>query len=193
MEQAYIEETFKDISIFGRTAYAILCFEEYVLAAYPDTDFTPVCRLMWHMLDEDGSFDDKAFFYSHIRPKCLYAYDSYDAYRKNDASGHVFGRLSPEQFELFRNIIPPSDSDLSTLMDNIFAILTDYLYGAVPYPAADNFPCLGACMDILNRLQLPLPAVSRMKQYRYGEGPHGDAWGNHIPYPGRSKILRTYK
>ncbi len=193
MDEAYVRETFQDISIYGRTAYAILCFEEYVLKFYPAKDFSPVSELMWGILDDArGSVDDKAFFYNSIVPECLFEFDTYEASRADNDAGEACPSpyLSREAYDMFRKLLDPEDSKLNTLMDDIFHIITQYLYSGVRYPAAEIFPYLGECMDILNELQLPLPDIAQVKEYRCGEGPRRDAWGESIPFPGKSKILR---
>ena len=44
-------KNFVDISIRGRIAYVILCFENYVKVKYPDVDMLPILKMMWAVVD----------------------------------------------------------------------------------------------------------------------------------------------
>ena len=44
---------FDNISIRGRVAYIILCFEKYVTKMYPGTDWARVDDMMWKICDDN--------------------------------------------------------------------------------------------------------------------------------------------
>ena len=49
---------FYPISIRGRIAYVIFCFENYVKVKYLDVDMQPVLRLMWSVVDSSDYIDN---------------------------------------------------------------------------------------------------------------------------------------
>ena len=49
---------FYPISIRGRIAYVIFCFENYTKVKYHDVDIQPVLRLMWSVVDSSDYIDN---------------------------------------------------------------------------------------------------------------------------------------
>ncbi len=43
---------YDNLSIRGRVAYAIMCFERYAIHKYPDTDMSSVSEMMWKIIDK---------------------------------------------------------------------------------------------------------------------------------------------
>ena len=101
-------KNFDNISIRGRVAYIILCFERYVIAKYPDADWTRVDDMMWKICDESDYIDNSAYKYMEIIPEYLYEFSDYDS--------ADFEYLSKEDYEYYISVIPMDDEKLNTIM-----------------------------------------------------------------------------
>ncbi len=111
---------FYDISIRGRIAYVILCFENYVKVKYPDIDMHPVLKMMWSVVDSSDYIDNSAYRYLEIVPECLFEKDYY--------STDVFEKLTEDEYNKFTKILNGDDSDLNTIMMSVYDIAMEYAY-----------------------------------------------------------------
>lgn len=145
------------LSIRGRIAYVIMCFEKYVLAKYPRRNWAPVCDMMWRICDSSDYIDNSAYRYMEIIPEYLYEFDNFQ-----DAE---FDYLTPEEYKIFTTIIPSDDPDVETIMHSIYSIAMEYAYTSIPPTAPDTIPYILKAEDCLKKSGLPLPDVSVLTQY----------------------------
>ncbi len=72
-----MDSRLKKLSIRGRDAYIIMCFERYVLKHYPDRDWSRVDDMMWKICDDSDFIDSSTYKYSDIIPEFLHSCASY--------------------------------------------------------------------------------------------------------------------
>ena len=113
-------KNFVDISIRGRIAYVILCFENYVKVKYPDVDMMPVLKMMWAVVDSSDYIDNSAYRYLEIVPECLFEKDYY--------ASDVFETLTEDEYNKFIKLLSSDDSDLNTIMMSVYDIAMEYAY-----------------------------------------------------------------
>ena len=155
-----------NISIRGRIAYLIMCFERYVVIKYPERDWTAVDDMMWKICDASDSIDNSAYRYMEIIPEYLYEFGSFE---ESD-----FDYLSNEEYEIFKAIIPKDDSDLNTIMHGIYSVAMEYAYTGIPKGAPDTIPYIQETEHIMVKNHIELPCVSNIKHLTDEQ----DWWGD---------------
>ena len=173
-----MDQRINKISIRGRVAYLILCFEQYVTVQYPDRDWKSVDDMMWKICDDSDFIDNSAYRYMEIIPEYLYEFDTYEELD--------FDYLSEADYEMYKSIIPKDDPDLNTIMHSIYSVAMEYAYTAIPKGAPDVIPYIQAAESALKTKHIVLPSVSALE----GFVDEQDWWGD--PFDGRylSKIMK---
>ena len=160
---------FDNISIRGRVAYIILCFERYVIAKYPDADWTRVDDMMWKICDESDYIDNSAYKYMEIIPEYLYEFSDYES--------ADFEYLSKEDYEYYISVIPKDDEKLNTIMHAVYSVTMEYAYSALIKYAPDTREYIDAVLDVMNKAELKLPDIRIVEQYVFDQyGGWGDTF-----------------
>ena len=167
-----------NISIRGRVAFGIMCFERYVKARHANRDFTPVCRLMWDIVSDRNYIDASAERYMEVIPEYLYEFDSYEE------AGFEF--LSRGEFEAMRALVPPDDPDLECIMHRIYDIAMEHAYTAVDAPARASIDRVFEIAEVLEGNGVALPDVGAVKDFSFEES---GGWGSPISHEGLSIVL----
>ena len=158
---------FVDISIRGRIAYVILCFENYVKVKYPDVDMQPVLRLMWSVVDSSDYIDNSAYKYLEIVPECLFEKDHY--------STDVFEELTEDEYNRFTKILNSDDPDLNSIMMSVYDIAMEYAYTNITNHGNETYEYLDKVIAILNNNSIPLPDIDKVSMSRFSES---EGWGH---------------
>ena len=168
-------EDFSDVSVLGKTAYAILCFEEYIKVKYPDTIMIPVLELMWKIPCQP--LDNYTYKYVEILPECLFEFDSYN---------NEFEEISEEEFNMFRKILNNTDKDLNELMKSIYDIVSSYEGTRITDNGKEASYYLEKAVKVLEKNDIPLPDIKKVLPYTSDKH---DGWGENIYPKGISTML----
>ena len=150
-------EDIGNFTLLARTAFAIMCFEKYVLSVYSHVDFKPVAEMMWHIVDGSDYLDEAAYKYAEIIPDSLFEYDSFETLD--------YEYMTKEQYVLFSNILNPQDHDLNRLMEAIYDIAMSYCYTMVTPGAPATIPYLQEVIGVLEKHKLDLPDLSLLSNH----------------------------
>lgn len=170
-------EVFSDVSVMGKTAYAILCFEEYIKAKYPDADMMPVLELAWKQTY--NYIDQYAYKFVEIIPECLFEFNSYNS---------EFEEISEEEFHMFRKILNNTDEDLNKLMLQISNTLRAYEGTRINDNGIQSSYHLQKVISILEKNNIPLPDTKKVLPYTSDKC---DGWGEKVYPEGISTMLFT--
>ena len=155
-------EDIGNFTLLARTAFAIMCFEKYVISVYPHIDYRPVAEMMWHIVDGSDYLDEAAYKYAEIIPDSLFEYDSFESLD--------YQYMTKEQYVLFSNILNPQDRDLNRLMEAIYNIAMSYCYTSVSPGAPDTIPYLHEAIDVLEKHNIDLPDISLLSNHSISSG-----------------------
>lgn len=173
-----LKKDFNDISIRGRVAFGIMCFERYVKDKYHDADFSPVCHLMWGIVSDKDFIDASAERYMEIIPEYLYEFDDYDEAE--------FDYLSTEEFNAMRKLIPNDDQSLEIIMHRIYDTAMEHAYSAIKAPAKASIDYVFEIAETLGMEGVTPPDIESVKRFSFAES---GGWGAPISYEGLSIIL----
>lgn len=162
------------LSIRGRVAYAIMCFERYVTNKYPNKDMSAVANMMWKIIDDSDYIDNSAYRYMEIIPEYLF--------EANDFKTSEFEFMTEKEYDYFSAIIPTPDvdADLNTIMHLIYDIAMEYAYTVVELDASETKEYLKEISAILKDNSINLPEMKNIPKYEWDDT-HG--WGR--PFDGR--------
>ena len=150
-------DSLKKVSVLVSVAYAIMCFEKYVVTVYPNVDFSPVAEVMWSIIDGSNYLDESSYRYIEIVPECLFEFKSYE---ESD-----FEYLSKEEYDLFTSILNATDHDLNVLMKSIYDIAMAYAYTTVESGAPEALSPLECVIGILSANDIALPDTEAVSTY----------------------------
>ena len=168
------------LSIRGRVAYLIMCFERYVVQKYPEKDMSLVAKLMWEVVDRDY-IDENAYRYMDVIPMFLFETDDYE-------SSDMYN-MTEEEYDAFVAVMPRAeeDPDLNTIMNRIYDVAMAFAYTVVDLDDPETKEYLQEVDDILVKHNIPAPDVESLPKYKSDET---DGWGDFINPKPLSIILK---
>lgn len=166
------------ISIRGRVAYAICCFEDALKYYNCDTnDWKIVIEQLWKYTNVEF-FDDWHYFVAEILPECILEFNTFKE--------ENFEYISEEQFKVLQKLYKGSNDIIKDIVRYIFDIGISELYGSlVNYGqrTLDNLEILLNCM-VSN--SIPLPDINKFILLSYDDC---DGWGSEFDGTEYSSIL----
>lgn len=156
------------LSIRGRVAYAIMCFENYVNFKYPDKDMSNVAEIMWKIIDDSDYIDNSAYRYMEIIPEYLF--------EAEDFVSSQFDYLTEQDYNYFTELlpVPENDIDLNIIMHKVYDIAMEYAYTVVELDQPETKEYLKEVSNILRKNDIELPNLSDIPKYEWDDT-HG--WG----------------
>lgn len=151
----------RSLPLLAKTAYAIMCFERYVSAKYPDRNLRPVAEKMWHIVDGSANTDTAAYQFSEIIPEMLFEEASFEE------SG--FRYLTKKQYAFYCRVLDKQDPRLNTLMNAVFSIAMQYAYTEVKPGSPETLPYLREVIEILEADDIAVPDPALLEQYAFAE------------------------
>ena len=192
---------FENITIIGRLCYIFMCMERYLLALYPDRDWTLVAKKMWQCPEAEKWWDSEWGAYYGIKPESIIKF-KYD----DDGSWHWITREEYEQAAaLYAGL---TDGKPEDEICHVLRIPFD-MFNACDGHDYDNeaaeeitISAINEIESILKEHDISLPDLSLVAEYSpenvdytikwwykdYGPDffPHNDRWG--MPTRGTEKL-----
>lgn len=66
-----MDNRFENVTMTGRMCYILMCIERYLLARYPDRDWSLVARKMWQCPAARNFYAPEWYEYNRIRPESI--------------------------------------------------------------------------------------------------------------------------
>ena len=178
------KESFYNISMNGRMAYAILCIEKYVSTLYPDKDWSPLSKKMWEVTCE--SWDEWIDTFIEVIPQYLFEFDSYE---ESD-----FENLTKDEYELFVELFSGvSDGEYDDCSDKVGYIINSlklleevYAYSTVPTVGEESIDIILSICAVLESDNVEVPPVELVEFSSFEER---NGWGNQFNGEDLSIIL----
>ena len=169
---------FDSLSGKARIAYASLCLEKYVLAKYPDVDFSEVIDKAANIADNLCGVDVNAYTFCDLIPEYLYEHGEY---RKE-----AFYYLTEAKYCEFEKIIPSNDAKLNTIMMAIADLALDFPAEDVRENSTELTKILFKAIHVLEEENIDLPDLTPLLPYNNYAA---SGWGYAVPYSKFSYIL----
>ncbi|MDE5556833.1 MAG: hypothetical protein K2J32_03945 [Ruminococcus sp.] len=158
-----ITEKLRSISVSGRIAFIIMCIEKYIVAQYPEKDWTPLAEEMWKF--NDSYWDEWLDSFVDLFPEYINEYNEFEDYA---------GKYSRDTFRnLYKDL---KNNDLNEMLDLLNCFLGIYLYTSVCDYTESMFPeIIEEIVSYLTKNNIPVPDVEKVsfsdfrQNYGYGE------------------------
>lgn len=104
-----MQEELKGLSMTGRLCYLFMCLEKYLLACYPDRDWTPVAKRCWQWTNV--YWDEGCDIYSPVVPEFLLEFDNYEETNRWAFDGNLSEKDYLALTDLFAGVTAGSQDD----------------------------------------------------------------------------------
>jgi|GEM_PF-868228 len=168
-KENFIDEMY-NVSIIGRSAYSILCLENYIKSKYPYKDWNLLLSRLWEITSVDSIDKDWWYPVQEIIPEYLFEFDNYE-----DSDFEYLSKSEYNKFiELYKDV--KNDSNLCMIIKTIWDSIGNVLYGLL----IDNGKIMSEqiysnIVTILERNHISLPSIDIVKFSSFSEY---NGWGN---------------
>ncbi|MEN8905635.1 MAG: hypothetical protein ABF289_06705 [Clostridiales bacterium] len=169
---------FKNISLSGRVAYGICCFENILIELnYNFDDWKMVVQTLWEFTSIEY-LDDWSDKLAEIIPDNLLEFKTYEE--------HDFEYLNRNNFKYLYNLYQNISDKIDYAMTAIFNIGTSHAYTVIVGYGQKSFDELEKLISFMINNNLPLPDITSFLKYSINEN---KGWGNKFDGTILSKIL----
>ncbi|MBD5088828.1 MAG: hypothetical protein HDT30_08495 [Clostridiales bacterium] len=169
---------FKTISLFGRIAYGVCCFENTItFLQYNVEDWKVVLKYLWEF-SYIQYLDDWTGLLSEIIPENLLEFKKYEE--------HDYSYLDKKSYEYLYNLYQNIDEKIDFVMTAIFDIGTSHAYSEIVGYGKQSLDELKILIDYMYEKGIPLPDISLFEKFSFNEN---DGWGNKFNAKIISKII----
>lgn len=180
-----MDRRFNSVSMNGRMAYVIMCVEAFLVAKYPNRDWTLVSEFMWKATSTNwGEWPEE---YSSVIPDVLLQYNEYD-------SDELGGSLSKKQFVALKKLYSgitegleddPSD-EVNYMLNKPYEMAMVY-EGTAIGDGQESLNIIYTAEHVLTKNGISLPDYKRIE---FSSSDELNGWGNDFDGRFLSIILR---
>lgn len=169
-----MENKLSNVSMNGRMAYTIMCVEAFLVARYPDRDWSIISREMWKSTNE--YWDDFYDTFCELLPEIFLTYDSYNEDLSKSISKEEYNTIKG----LYAGITEGKEDDLS---DEVNYILNkpyemSMVYeGTVIGNGKESFDIIEKTEEMLTKYNIALPDYTKVL---FSSSNEKNGWGNHF-------------
>lgn len=157
---------FKGISIRGRVAYAICCFENAIMYFnYSISDWGLILEQLWSYTKMEF-FDDWHYSTAEFLPESILEFNT----DKKDN----FECITEEQFAILHKLYNKSSNIILHIIGFIFEIGISEFYGRLDNYGQKTLENLEILVNYMMSWNVPLPDINRFKSLSYEDG---NGWG----------------
>ena len=167
---------FENISMKGRMAYIILCVETYLLAKFPEEDWSTLSQWMWSVTS--SYWDNWGYKFIEIIPEYLFEFPSYE---ESD-----FEQLTNEEYDFFTKLLKNKPAELNQLLLKAHDLEEVYCYTRIPKHGQEAIDIVLEVCSILEKNKIPLPDIQLVQFSSFSEK---DGWGERFDGTKLSLIL----
>lgn len=166
------------VSLKGRVAFGIRCFENVLLEQHYDTaEWEPVLEKLW-LFTSIRYLDDWSDMIAEILPENLLEFRAYER--------HDFEHLDEESFERLYRLYQTADEKIDVLMTAIYNIGTSHAYSRIEGNGGESLRELEKLIEYMAKIGVSLPDAAGFKQFSISEN---KGWGNSFDGKKISRIL----
>ncbi|MEQ7052830.1 hypothetical protein ABN764_19495 [Paenibacillaceae sp. P-4] len=171
-------EKFKQISLRGRVAYGVSCFENVLLALkYNLNDWKIVLNYLWEFTNS-SNLEECNTIANELIPENLLEFKTYEK--------HEFERLSKEEFLHLYKLYQDIDESINSLLYSIHELGASHAYGTVSGYGKSSLKSLERLIILMSDHKYPLPSVEKFLIFPINKN---NGCGNKFEGTKLSKIL----
>lgn len=173
-------DDFKKISLNGRVAYGISCFENTLIALnYNVNEWKIVLECLWEFTSIQY-VDDWSGMVAEIIPENLLEFKTY--------AEHDFEYLDEKNFKYLYNLYKNIDEKIDFMITAIYNIGTSHSYTIIVEHGQRSIDELEKLITYMTKNNIPLPDVKPFERFSIEEN---KAWGDKFDGRSISNILKS--
>lgn len=174
-----IIDEFKKISLNGRVAYGICCFENALTALnYNIDEWKAVLEYLWDFTS-NRYLDDWSGVVAEILPENLLEFKTYEE--------HDYEYLDEENFKYLNKLYKNIDAKIDFIMTAIYNIGTSHAYTIIVDYGQKSLEELDKLIDYMKENDIPLPEEKQFTRFSFEEN---KGWGSKFDGRSISSILK---
>lgn len=167
-----LERELLNISIRGKMAFIIKCFENYASSEYPGLDWQQLFMFLRKVTSVEWIDDDWWYPLGEFLPEFIMETDDYD---KNQ-----YEYLSENDYIYYKNLFSGVKRDIVKLLSGIHDLLSIYLYGDIDDHGVEmNKEICRIIKDMTKSKAFILPNINL---YKFSKWDERDGWGNRFDF-----------
>ncbi len=167
-----IEQELQDISIRGKMAFMVKCFENYASSKYPKLNWQQLFAYLRKVTSVEWIDDDWWYPLGEFLPEFIMGTDGYDK--------EQYEYLSENDYIYYRNLFSKVKRDIVKLLSNIYDLLPIYLYGDIDDHGEEmNKVMCRIINDMTKSKTFVLPDINN---YKFSMWKEQDGWGNRFDF-----------
>lgn len=171
--------SFVNISLRGRMAFAIMCCERYLLYKYPEKNWEVLFKHLWEITSIE-LFDEWLSQINEILPECLLEFSDYES--------SDFSILTKSEYEEFKNLYQGIKQDVNTIIKMIWNLINDIAYSEIS-DASNNKSNQKDMIKIIQILEKENIEIPDIKAVEFSSFTECDGNGNQFDGTNLSSIL----
>jgi hypothetical protein len=171
-------DVFKKISLRGRVAYGIMCFEQMLIQFYDENKWSSILELLWSFVRTNNLelWGDKV---NEIIPENLLEFDNYEE--------SEFEYLSIEFYEYLVNLYQSLDDKINDFILKIYYLGTSHAYTNIENEGKTSLIVLQDIIDFMNKNNIIFPEYNNLICFSIDED---EGWGRKFNGKEYSLILQ---
>ncbi|WP_128100433.1 hypothetical protein [Paenibacillus sp. DCT19] len=171
-------EQMKQISLRGRVAYGICCFENVLITLECDlNDWRNVLNYLWQFTSTQY-LDDWNEIIVELIPENLMEFDTYEE--------QEFERLSRDEFVSLSQLYQSTEESIGILLREIYELGISHAYSVIEGYGESSLILVQRIADYMLEHSFPLPNVDPFLKYAIEEN---RGWGNRFDGTALSKVI----
>ncbi len=167
-----LDKRFENVTMNGRLCYIFMCIERYLLALYPERDWTIIAKKMWQWPAANCWQDEVWYEYYSILPDMVMGWKHWNYKTVEDFLNDPFNRITHEEYEqavaLYTGITDGNPDDEFCIVLSIpheLCNICDAEYYSDKVCDEQTLGSIKAIENILNKHDIPLPDASLVAEY----------------------------
>lgn len=171
-------EQMKQISLRGRVAYGICCFENVLITLeYDLNDWRNVLNYLWQFTNIQY-LDNWNEIIVELIPENLMEFNTYEE--------QEFERLSPEEFVSLSQLYQSTEESIGILLRDIYELGISHAYSIIEGYGESSLILINRIANYMLKQGFPLPDMDSFLKYSINEN---RGWGNRFDGTVLSKVI----
>ena len=162
------KQDFKNISMTGRYAYALLCIEKLFVEKFPQKDFSKVFEFFWKGTEEPN-WDKMSEFARDLTNDALFDSSIFDE--------DNFFIINEQDFEFYYKLFDDMRDISNACFSSLFDFLTVYENASIPGFGKESIDSLFQIINLLEKHNVKLPDIEKISFSTFNER---NGWGNNF-------------
>lgn len=164
-----LQDILKDVSMNGRMAYGIMCFEKFVIEKYSSKDWNILVKQLWCATSEFwDNWSEKTMEYI---PEYLFEFEDFES--------SEFEYITKEEYLKLNDLLKGIDDKVNQLLLKLLEIEEVYSYTCIPGYGEESLKILKDIARMLEKENIPLPDPKLVEFSKFSEK---NGWGE--PFDG---------